>query len=433
MSTPHSFSFSLTVITFSILIVFSAPTTTLAQGTLNAGAACIDITPEMPVKMSGYAGRYNGPELSKGVHDRLYARVTVFELSGKRLVILSSDLIGFYNGTYEYFCDLLMKEFSLQRSELILTGTHTHAGPALSVDRDEGHPNNIHYTTGLGDTFIRVIREAMDSMTPVTIGAGRGSSSIGSNRREDMENGQIRLGRNVYGPTDREVPVIKLTRMDGTPLSAIFAYATHATSLGPKNFQISGDVLGLAAQYVEQVLGPNLITANFAGASGDINPWWKGIGTFRTDNGFIPETQLMGYMLGTEVIHVFEDAIEEMPGGPIKTSFATIDLPAKEQGEEYKPTGGTKPMNISAARIGDIAVIGFGCEMLHEVGMAVKAGSPFPYTFLVTHCNGTSGYLPPAHLYKEGGYEIRRSPYMSEAADMVVKKGLSMLYALHGD
>ena len=44
---------------------------------LGVGIAKVDITPEKPVRMSGYSGR---KELSAGVHDPLYARVVAFEI-----------------------------------------------------------------------------------------------------------------------------------------------------------------------------------------------------------------------------------------------------------------------------------------------------------------------------------------------------------------
>ncbi len=75
-----------------------------------------------------------------------------------------------------------------------------------------------------------------------------------------------------------------------------------------------------------------------------------------------------------------------------------------------------------------MAFIGISVEMLTEIGMEIKSASPFKYTFVITHCNGASGYLVPAELYKEGGFELRVCPFGIEATDIVVKKALRMLY-----
>ena len=234
---------------------------------LGAGIARVDITPKKPVRMSGYSGRKG---LSTGVHDPLYARVVAFESAGRRLVLVSTDLIGFY-GTYEPIRDAICDRFDLKPCEIFLSGTHTHSGPTPTLS-EEGHPNNLVYTRKLKAKLLEATREAFKTIRAMHMGVGRGYSPVGSNRREKQADSSVRLGRNPYGPTDKEVLVMKLTRPDGTPIAALFDYATHATSLGPRNPQISGDVLGIAAQFVEKILGPDVTSPVFAGASGDIDP-----------------------------------------------------------------------------------------------------------------------------------------------------------------
>ncbi|MHC4744166.1 MAG: hypothetical protein ACYS8Z_19790, partial [Planctomycetota bacterium] len=237
----------------------------------------------------------------------------------------------------------------------------------------------------------------------------------------------IKLGRNPYGPTDKQVLVAKVSNADGVPLAALFDYATHATALGPKNYQISGDDLGLAEQFVEKILGNDIIAPAFAGASGDIDPWYRVLSEFNTEGGWIPEPVLLGTLLGEEVVHVYRDIRETSGIGKIKTSFVELALPSKpgEDSDDKVPT-----LNITAGRVGDIAFIGFGCEMCTEIGMAIKAASPFEHTFVITHCNGAAGYLPTKDMYKEGGYEVRSSPFGPEAGELVVKQSLKILYQL---
>jgi len=400
---------------------------------LRAGIAKIDITPAKPVKMAGYGSRTG---LSKGVHDPLSARAVAFENNGKRLVLVSTDIIGFYNGTAGHLRKIILDEFKLKPSELFLSAIHTHSGPSLTIDKKKGHSNNLEYTESLKDKLIEVIREALKTMRPVHIAAGVGHSPVGANRRElkldSSGKSSIKLGRNPYGPTDKEVLVMKVAKPDGTPIAALFDYATHATSLGPKNYIISGDVLGLAEQFVEKILGENVIAPAFAGASGDIDPWFRVLPAFNTEAGWIPEPVLLGTMLGEEVVHVFRNIERVFPGGEIKTAFAAIELPGKQRGEvstkEKHPA--TKLLNITAARVGDIAFIGIGCEVLTEIGMAIKAASPCKHTFVITHCNGAAGYLPPEYVYTEGGYEVKSSHFAPQAADMVVKQALKMLCGL---
>ena len=404
------------------------------RAVLRAGVGRIDITPKDPVTLSGYGGRKG---LSKGVHDPLSARVVAFENNGKRLVLVSTDLIGFYGGTAEQFRKTILAKFNLKPAELFLTGIHTHAAPTLTIDKDKGHENNLKYTKTLEGRLAKVIGQALDSSAPVRIGAGIGYSPVGSNRREVRLDGSgwpkeaIKLGRNPYGPTDKQVLVAKVTKSDGAPVAVLFDYATHATALGPKNYQISGDVLGLAEQFVEKILGPNLIAPAFAGASGDIDPWYRVLPEFDTESGWIPEPVLLGTLLGEEVVHVYRNIKETTPAGKIETTFIAMALPKKPADDpDDKTKGQAATLNITAGRAGDIAFIGFGCEMCTEIGMAIKAASPFKHTFVITHCNGAAGYLPTKDMYKEGGYEVRTSPFAPQAADMVIKQSLKMLYQL---
>jgi hypothetical protein len=117
----------------------------------------------------------------------------------------------------------------------------------------------------------------MKGLQPVMAGAGKGSSPVGANRREMRPDGSITLGRNPEGITDKEVLVMKLATPDGKPVGALYDYATHSTSLGPRNMLISGDVLGLSAQFVEKILGKDVIAPVFTGASGNMI---RGTGTF---------------------------------------------------------------------------------------------------------------------------------------------------------
>jgi neutral ceramidase len=417
----------LLIISFSFCVCVGA-----GEGTLRAGTAIIDITPEKPVKMSGYGAR---TALSEDVHDPLSARVVVFENDGKRLVLVSSDLLGFYGGTADKFRRVILSEFNLEPGELFLSAVHTHDGPTLSIDKEKGHPNNLEYTENLEGKLIEVIRKAMKNTGPVRIGAGVGYSPVGMNRRElvfdNSGNSSIRLGRNPYGPTDKEVLVMKVAGPDGAIVASLFDYATHATCLGGKNLTISGDVLGLAEQFVEKILGEEIIAPAFAGASGNIDPWFRVLPGFNTEPGWIPEPVLLGTLLGEEVVHVFRGIDELSEGGDIGASFVTLELPGKPRGElEIKKDHPPARFNVTVARVGDIGFVGLGGEVLTEIGMSIKAASPFKHTFVITHCNGAAGYLPPEHLYIEGGYEISSSRFAPKAADMVVKQAVKMLHEL---
>lgn len=418
---------------FALLISLVVTGQELKDKSFRAGIAKVDITPEFPVKLYGYASR-TAP--SKGVHDPLYARAIAFENGGKKVILVSSDLGSYGNEVLTEFRKSILEKYNLKESELFLTAIHSHSSPVLSLNREKGDPDNINYTEKLKQKLVSLIGDAIKNLKPAITGVGVGYSPVGSNRREMRPDGTITLGRNPYGPTDKEVLAMLISSTDGIPVAGIYDYATHATSLGPANLMISGDVLGISEQFVEKIMGKDFIASVFAGASGNIDPWYRILPDFNNEPGWIPEPVLLGTLLGEEVVHVLRKIKETTGGGEISTSCETIDLRRRIRESDAKSTGinqkETVPVTITAAKIGeDIAFIGFSVEMLTEIGMKIKSGSPFKHTFVITHCNGSSGYLPPAELYKEGGYEISSTPFEIGSAEMVVKKALRMLYDLN--
>ena len=281
------------------------------KGILKAGIAKADITPSIPVKLYGYASRKT---YSEGVHDPLTARVAVFENNGKKIVLVSTDIGSYGSDVFPVFQKAIMDRFGLKESELFLSTIHSHSSPVLSLNAQTGDPNNIEYTKSFQEKLLALVGEAMKNMKPVMVGAGTGSSPVGANRREMRPDGSITLGRNPYGITDKEVLVMKIATTDGKPVGALYDYATHSTSLGGSNMQISGDILGLSAQFVEKILGKDVITPVFAGASGNIDPWFRVLPEFNTEPGWIPEPVLLGTLLGEEVVHCFQEYKRPCPG-----------------------------------------------------------------------------------------------------------------------
>jgi hypothetical protein len=403
---------------------------------LRAGTAKQDITPTKPVTLAGYGGR---KDVSQGVHDPLSVRVVTFEQQGKRLVLVSTDVLGFYGGTAESMRKAILAACQLDPAELFLTAIHTHAAPTVTLGGEKAHPNNVEYTQHLETQLVAVVREALAQTAPAQLAVGSGSSPVGVNRREFVQDAagktQVRLGRNPAVLTDREVQVLKVSRADtGETTAAIFAYATHSTAMGLGNYLISGDVHGLAEQFLEKHLGGGVIAPAFAGASGDIDPWFRVRPKFETANGWIPEAVLMDTMLGEEVVHVLGRTGKPGLGGPIKTAFKTLTLPAKPGGKGGAPAESrVGEFNLSVGCVGDVAFVGLGGEVFNAIGQTIKSASPFPHTFVLTHCNGAAGYLPTKESYPDGGYEVQTSGFAPTAAEQVVEQTIELLRQLRNE
>jgi hypothetical protein len=196
--------------------------------------ARVDITPSQPVKMGGYESR---KEPSHGIHDPLGARALALEADGEHLVLVSIDNLGFYNNTAEPLRQGILEACHLKPAELFLCAIHTHSAPILTLDPETGGIANVEYTKTLRAKLIEVVSVALKRLERVQANVSFGSSPVGVNRREVFQQGtehsKVVLGRNPWRTTDREVQVLKLVAGDsGTTMGALFAYATHSTSLG---------------------------------------------------------------------------------------------------------------------------------------------------------------------------------------------------------
>ena len=86
---------------------------------------------------------------------------------------------------------------------------------------------------------------------------------------------------------------------------------------------------------------------------------------------------------------------------------------------------------LQALRIGDLAIATFPFEVFVEIGLEIKAKSPFAQTFTTALANGSEGYLPTVHQHQLGGYEtwlgtnqveVQAAPKMVDALlDMLVR------------
>ena len=384
---------------------------------LRAGVARIDITPEGPVALQGYLN----PEhrISEGVHDRLFARAIAFASGSRRFVLVSADLASFSIGPY--FQHIIAQRLGLRPEEILLCAIHTHSGPQLSLNREYPHPGNAPYTETLAEKLVTVADRALRALGPVRISVGRSTSRVGMSRRTILPDGRVEMLPNPSGISDPELLALRIDREGGGLLAVLFSYACHSRSLRSPNRLVSGDVLGIAEQRAESRLGGQVMVAAFAGASADVDPE-RVVDTFAAPGGAVPETVRLGEALGNSVV----DAVHRPPpnAGPVPFRFEASDvqLPRKH--------GGTRPLRVVTAAIGDIGVAAFECEASTQIGLAVKAASPFTHTFVATICHAWGGYLPATSQYAEGGYEVDRSPYAPGAADTLVDATVGMLKRL---
>lgn len=80
-------------------------------------------------------------------------------------------------------------------------------------------------------------------------------------------------------------------------------------------------------------------------------------------------------------------------------------------------------------KIGSLVFAGISGELMTTIGMTVKERSPYPNTIILTHCNGSSGYLCTDEAYQEGGYEPMVSQTSPGIEKIILDTFMTMLTA----
>ncbi len=421
---------------------------------MNAGVSTIDITPDRPICMAGYAAR-TGP--SQGTYHKLCAKALFIEDAGQRAVLLTTDLIGFDQETSDRVKAGIGKALGLSPESILVTASHTHTGPEIRI---EGHKYvdefDNEYALALVDKCVEVAAQAARNPEPVTIRFGSVSCTLGVNRRLPTPEG-IAMRPNPNGLTDPSASVAAFDRADGSPLAILMLYACHPTTLS--GYLIGADYPGYAQDYVEEAF-PGSTALFLQGCAGDQKVRHvDGKGGFRSGPHEIARS--LGDELGRAVLLALGGPTQPISGA-LCTRLSEIELPfqgppARAEAEEMAkssdkflsawgtkmlemldtgaefPTG--RPFSIQTFEFGGLALAALAGEIC--VGYALrlkKALHPRP-ALIAAYANGMIGYVPTASMLPEGGYEVARShyynmfpsPYAAEAEEAICAEVLRLL------
>ena len=228
------------------------------------GTAKAKITPEKLFWMAGYGARDRPAEGT--LHD-LWIKVLVLQAGDDRPicrghtgVVVASDLLGWPKGMYERVCAELKTRCELERSQIMLTATHTHTGPVLRDALYDIYPLDDRqralieeYSAALEKTAVATVVKALSELSPATLWAAEGSTNFAVNRRNNPQaqvGELLARGTALKGPVDHDVPVLAVRTPRGGLRAVVFGYACHTTTLS--SYGWSGDYAGFAQIELEQ-------------------------------------------------------------------------------------------------------------------------------------------------------------------------------------
>lgn len=429
-----------------LLFIFSAvPALAARAGTLQAGAAKVDITPApgAALPMSGYAGRKEG---FKGIHDHIYARAIVLSDGSRQAAIVVWELIGVPTPVWAELSQRIAKETGIQPEYLLLAGVHDHSAPTPFGMYGENSPKSAAYTRYLEDLTVQLIQEAKTRLQPARIGIGTGKAYVNINRREYSPSTGWELGYNPEGPSDKTVTVIRFDALSAKPIALLINYAVHAVVMGDENYQITGDLAGATSRYVENYYrgkpeetprsdaGPALrlrpedvtdgvVAVWTSSAAGDQNPISEARGSDFT------LVDALGQILGEAAVRA-ANSIHSTDRARIWAKQQEFTCPGRklEAGprhrQEYRWQD-SDPVNIrlSLLMVNDIAFAGVSGEVFTLINRRLDKESPFTHTVMITHANGSSGYIPDDAAFGQVSYEITTSHLKPGCAETGIVNG----------
>jgi neutral/alkaline ceramidase-like enzyme len=396
-------------VAFSLSPILAAPRQAQkAAPVLRVGAAKVDITPapDSALPLSGYGGRTDG---FKGIHDDLTVRAIVVDDGTNQAALIGCEVIGLSFPLVEKIVTRLAKETGIPGDRILLSAVHTHAAPALGTYNEPAEGDvakrRSEYVQKLEDAIVTAVRQAKAALQPARVGYGTGKVTVNMNRRARTADGGWMLGNNPEGVSDKTVAVIRFENVSGQPIAIYANYAVHGTVLGPGNLQVSSDLPGAASRAVEKHYGGSVVSPWTSGAAGDQDP------IYRTGTDF-RNVDALGQILAEEIVRV-ADSIKAVTTGRIRGFQKMVSCPGKRTVQSPGPNREYKiedadpvQIRLSLLLIHDIALAGVSGEVLTNIGSRLKRESSFNHTIMVTHTNGSSGYLPDDAAYDQVSYEI---------------------------
>ena len=280
-------------------------TTSSTRGQIFAGVARANVT-----------NRDAGP-----VNDPLYVKALVLRDDATTAVIVTIDAVAIAEiGSIknDYLAKVrsqLDAELGIDAASVIVNASHCHGSVCADV----------------AQRTVDAVKEAWESMEPVTVGTGVGHEDrIMENRRLRLRNGKEADARRAYslppdeeveavGPIDPQIGILRLDRSDGRTLAVVYNFACHPIKGVPSGGN-TADLAGFASKAIEDSSGDGTIALFVQGCAGDVNPLhYKDV-----DNP--PDAERLGNMLGLSTMQALT-GIQSMEGGQLKVIRETLELP----------------------------------------------------------------------------------------------------------
>jgi neutral ceramidase len=453
--------------------------------TFRAGFAYRDITPAIGTeKPGGYGKSFN-----RYVHDPCKVRVAVFADSQSAVALVGVDSLAIPRQLVLDARARITARCGIKGANVMVGASHSHSsGPVGMIQPGEfDHASDLvkdlaynkssmadpAYLRDLEQAIVDGVCEAHTRLVPAKCGFGNGhEDKVAFNRRLRMKNGLTfshpgTMNPDVIdyaGPIDPEVGVIGAWDEAGKLIGVVVNYACHATT-SPGG--ISANWIYYLERTIQGALGTDAPVVFLQGACGDIT---------QVDNlaqyarpGNEQWAHRVGGRVGAEAVRTLllvepgnnlsvaaeqkvwkinrrrpsrehsKKALADIQGDPGKVArhdqiFAKEILMLEALIEKDPAV----EVEVQAIKVGPAVFVSNPAEFFVELGLAIKKGSKFPFTYPVELANGCTGYVPTEKAFapQGGGYETRLTAYSNleiTAGTQMVKAGIALTRRMKPD
>ncbi|WP_422930996.1 neutral/alkaline non-lysosomal ceramidase N-terminal domain-containing protein [Singulisphaera sp. PoT] len=396
---------------------------------LPIGAAVVDITPEYPIRLAGYASR---TKESEGVVNKLRAHALAIgddtTGDGPALIITVDNVSVASSITDEVAANLKTKR-GVKRERIAICASHTHSGPFLSTASDTllGELPAVHvehiqrYTRELTLAIENVALKALDARSPGRLAWGQGHVGFAGNRRILRDGRWVGFGLNPNGPVDQSLPILSVTDPGGKPRAIVFGYTCHCTCMPGEFNQICGDWAGFACEEIE-AQNPGALALAVIGCAGDSGP---------QPAGKVEDARRHGAEIAKEVARLLKTSLKPL-SGKIAARSRQIELPlqaaptkaeleprTKKPGSEGyfarkliaqldrgEPLAKSIPYPVSTWCFdGDLAMVFLAGEVVIDYALRLKWEIDANRLWISAYTNDARCYVASRRVLNEGGYE----------------------------
>ena len=427
---------------------------------LKVGFAERDITPELGMEMPGGYGKV----FHRQLHDPCKVRAVVFDDGRRRVALVGLDALMVPRALVIAARTQIHNRCGISPDAVLIAASHSHSSGPLGMvqpgEFDHASPlvrslayeksscADARYLARVQNEIVAAVEQANSSRVEACCAAGAGiENTVAFNRRFLMNNGltYTHPGKGnpgivrVSGPTDPQVGVIGAWDLKGKSLGCVVSFACHATTSPPG---ISANWIYYLEKTIRGTMGSEATVVFLQGFSGDVTQV-DNLSKF-DERPAEDSARYVGSRVGAEAVKVLvsigqgtlvpldarsrllrlsrripdpqrvQRCVEMVQKEPTATNqtewtfakeIVLLDaLLAMESSVEAE---------VQAIQLGPVVLVAAPGEMFCQLGLDLKAASPFPLTFPVELANGCVGYVPTEDAFGDhgGGYETRLTSY----------------------